>query len=132
MRAPGLTIKSLAGTAVTLTLLTIPSLAMATSHREIGPTWKQIFGWGALGLVGVLAVYFLARWLYGVLLDAHWSVDFTLPLIVGGTLLTWAAIGTFIALYLYNWPQPWTQYTGFAFIGCYVLVFLIALFGRNR
>lgn len=116
-------------------LAALPQVALAAGAADefdMGPTWKQWVGWGALGLVGWIAVYFLARFVYGVMLDARWAVDFALNLVIATTLITFATIAAAITLFLYRWPQPWTQIVGYGLIACYVVILLFGLFGRKR
>lgn len=117
-----------------LLLLLIPQIALAEVRSEFtfGPTWKQLVGWGFVGLVGWVAVFFLGRFIYGVLLDARWSVDFALPLVITSVVVTCAAIAAAVGLFLYQWPQPWTQYIGYGFLATYVLVLVVALVGRKH
>jgi hypothetical protein len=117
-----------------LLLVITPGLALAagTEGFDFGPTWKEILLWGGVGLVGCVAVLFLARFIYGVLLDGHCSVDFAQPLVIAGTVVLWVAIAAAVALFLYGWPQPLTRYAGYGLIGAFVLVLLFGLFGRKR
>lgn len=137
MPAPQLAARMTKAPVAALTALfwtAVPAVALAAGEEDLtfGPSWKQIFGWGLLGLGACAVVYAVARWIYGICLDANWPVDFTLGLIISGVLLAWVAIGLGVYLFLYNWPQPWTKIVGYSVLGGFVLVLLIALFGRNR
>jgi hypothetical protein len=103
---------------------------LALAAASAGPSRKQILMFCGLAMLAWVAMFFICRWLYGIFLDWRWPVDFALGIIIAAFLLVTVTIFTFVFLYL--WAQPWSQYAWYAIAGCWVVLLLFALVGRNR